>query len=115
GIDGKNLKILKSAPDGERLANPRALRLGNGVIYSHRDSTGHEWIEMYNLKTLQTTALTHAVKIGDMQTTPALLPDGFLYSGSQNGVLNIYRSENGKSQPVTNITTMAASPVYDDW
>jgi hypothetical protein len=100
--------------DGDRLSSPRPYR--DGVIYSHRDSKGHEWIESISLQTRKVTQLREAREIGEMDITPIADPQnhsGFYFAGSRSGVMNIYHYEDGRTKLVTNLTTYGMSPEVD--
>jgi hypothetical protein len=112
--DGKNPRIILNPPEGERLSSPRAFR--DGVIYSHRDNRGHEWIEYVSLATGLAHHLTTAKNIGDMDIMPIADPHsekGFFYVGSSSGVLNIYHDDGISIRPITNLTTYGLSPALD--
>jgi len=113
--EGKFSTLLLNPPDGDRLSSPRTF--GDGVIYSHRDSHGHEWIESLSLATGQTRRLTTPKNTGDMDIMPVADPrskNGFFYVSSSSGVLNIYHDDGISVRPVTNLTTYGLSPALDD-
>jgi hypothetical protein len=111
---GASPQVLFKPGFGERLSSPRAYR--DGVIYSHRDRKGHEWIEYLSLKIPAPTALTTASKIGQMHVMP--VPDqisegGFFFASSDTGVMNIYHSDGKNISAVTNTSTYNTSPEVD--
>lgn len=112
---GEPVKIINAPPMGHRLSAPRPYL--KGVIYSHRDDQGREWIEWSNLETGETKKLTFAEDVGETHLAP--MPDpsepvGFYYASANSGVMNIYRHLKSPSRAVTNVTTYATSPVVDE-
>jgi len=112
--EGKSQKIILNPPEGERVSSPRPF--ADGVIYSHRDSRGHEWIESISLQNGIAHRLTTSKNIGDMDIMPIADPrseKAFFYVGSNSGVLNIYHDDGISIRPVTNLTTYGLSPALD--
>lgn len=112
--DGANATLLYSPPDGERVSTPRPYK--DGVIFSHRDSHGKEWIESLSLKSKQIQRLTKVEKTGQMHILPVAdpqKPGGFYFAGSDNGVMNIYHGDGKSYSALTNVTTYATAPEPD--
>jgi hypothetical protein len=112
---GENLRVLFTPPYGDRLSSPRAF--GKGVIYSHRDTTGREWIESFDLDTGIPKKLTESPKVGDMSIMPVPDPEnpkGFYFASSTTGVMNIYHDDGVSVRPVTNVISYAMSPAVDE-
>lgn len=112
--DGKNPVVLYTPGDGERVSSPRPFN--GGVIYSHRDRRGREWIESLSLSNRQVHILTAARKIGEIHDTPIADPEspsGFYYAATYSGVMNIYHSDPTKTEGVTSVTTYAMDPEVD--
>lgn len=111
--DGSHPKLVYNPPASHRVSSPRPYQ--DGVIYSHRDNKGHEWIEWFSLGTRSATPLTRAGKAGEMHVMPVPVAGtkGFYYAGSQSGVMNIYFHDGVANQAVTNVTTYATSPALD--
>jgi hypothetical protein len=110
--DAKNPRLIYDPPFGHRLSSPRPYQ--DGVIYSHRNNKGSEWIEYFSLSTNKATPLTSSPKPGEIHIMP--MPAGsrsFYYAGSQTGVMNIHFYDGSKSLPVTNVTSYATSPEVD--
>jgi len=112
--DGENPQDLYSPPFGHRVSSPRPYQ--DGVIYSHRDDKGREWIEAVSLTTKKIRKLTSVEKTGQMHVTPIAdpqVPKGFYFAGSDTGVMNIYRGDESKWKAITNVTTYITAPTID--